>query len=202
MGPVANCEPGARAPLSRRRVLQIGAGAAFSAPTVTSLATTPAYAACGTGLDQNLELDDFSLPQIGGTGIVSDGSFHSTDRHLSLSGTVSGGYLTVMPGPGLVAWIERHDPYDFFIHCPVLVLKGVETGASSPTRTRMSIQEPFGTPVHVFGVPTSVGNGVWDITYDFSGVSPALLVNITDIKLRNQGSDTLTSSGPLVAQGV
>ncbi|MCP3857797.1 MAG: hypothetical protein GY698_24255, partial [Actinomycetia bacterium] len=65
-------EQDAKARVSRRQAL-IGAGAALSAPTITSLASAPAYA--GTTSAGPIELDDFTTDNDGLVGALYDGSF-------------------------------------------------------------------------------------------------------------------------------
>ncbi len=67
---VAGAEQDAKARVSRRQAL-IGAGAALSAPTITSLASAPAYANCNSA---DFVLDNFTTDQ-GSTHVYHDGSF-------------------------------------------------------------------------------------------------------------------------------
>ncbi|MCP4085927.1 MAG: hypothetical protein GY745_12865, partial [Actinomycetia bacterium] len=67
---VAGAEQDAKARVSRRQAL-IGAGAAFSAPTITSLASAPAYANCNSA---DFVLDNFTTDQ-GPFAVYHDGSF-------------------------------------------------------------------------------------------------------------------------------
>ncbi|MCP3857915.1 MAG: hypothetical protein GY698_24870, partial [Actinomycetia bacterium] len=61
---MADGDINSRALVNRRRALQVGAGAVFSAPTVISLAKTPAYA---VGASAPIVIDDFSHDQIAQT---------------------------------------------------------------------------------------------------------------------------------------
>ncbi|MCP5025002.1 MAG: hypothetical protein GY929_01845 [Actinomycetia bacterium] len=100
---MANGESSARAALSRRRALQIGAGAAFAVPMVTSLAATPAYAQVGSFCPgtTTYNFDDFSQAQTPADGagldiLPSNGSFVSDTRDMAFPQSVSGSMLTMI----------------------------------------------------------------------------------------------------------
>ncbi len=87
-----------RSGLTRRRALQLGAGVAFSAPTIVSLASTPAYACAGSGGNSTgenpLVIDDFTVAQSGNS-TISDGSFLFDER--TTFDSTDGRYSSITP---------------------------------------------------------------------------------------------------------
>ncbi|MCP3991359.1 MAG: hypothetical protein GY724_19955 [Actinomycetia bacterium] len=77
--------------LNRRRALQVSAGAVFSAPTVISLAKTPAYA---VGASAPIVIDDFTYDQ-NPRSERSHSSFLFTIRYLEPETTFFSGSLTM-----------------------------------------------------------------------------------------------------------
>ncbi|MCP4103433.1 MAG: hypothetical protein GY750_18725, partial [Lentisphaerae bacterium] len=106
-------EQDAKARVSRRQAL-IGAGAAFSAPTITSLASAPAYANCNSA--GPIVLDNFTTNQ-GPSPVYHDGSFPFGFRRGGVGGdpghftVIENGVLTMSNTAFSVPFALHYGPY-------------------------------------------------------------------------------------------
>ncbi len=186
--------------LTRRRALQLGAGAAFSAPTIVSLASTPAYAVAGSG--GPIVIDHFSFDQAEGATQPSDGSFLFDNRSTSTSAvgsysSITGGTLTISKSadafvPGL-SYTSASGPD--LSACTELVLENVTQFGDSP---QILINGGGGVAGPIGG--TVVGSS---IVFDISGVDAATLLAPTYLYLAPDGptavASAIVAAGPLVA---
>ncbi|MCP4968663.1 MAG: hypothetical protein GY926_25960 [bacterium] len=193
---MADNDPGARSLPSRRRALQIGAGAAFSVPTITSLAATPAYAACVSGggdlvidtfgLDQ--PTDDFAL-------IPTDGTFVYDVRQAAEGAHIAANELIFPAG-------APHRPtlyYEGLTMTPSFSL----VGCQEVVLTNCSVTNPvflvLGTGPGFAFISSTLGAG--EIIFDLSGVSAAHLANPSPFALgREVPALGVRSTGPLGAR--
>ncbi|MCP4964553.1 MAG: hypothetical protein GY926_04905 [bacterium] len=182
----ADGHPDARSRLSRRRALQIGAGAAFSAPTITSLATTPAYAACSS---VDLVLDSFAYPQATGT-IESDSSFLFDSRWLRYPAAVLADFSLEIVGTNSVAGVQYQMAMGAFADlggCSRIVLQGCDQTVAM----LLTINQ-----THL--VPGAVSSPS-EISFDVSGI-PGQMASVSALALSTAAFVSIKSYGPLVAQ--
>ncbi|MCP3857287.1 MAG: hypothetical protein GY698_21570 [Actinomycetia bacterium] len=150
---VAGTEQDAKARVSRRQAL-IGAGAALSVPTITSLASAPAYA--NNNSADPIVLDDFTTDQ-GASEVLYDGSFKFGIRDGGVG--VPGEPYTVIVG-GILTMSNRrfHDPVTLWyspepedggtiyttipVECTELVIQGVSKYQGSACH--VFIEDGFG----------------------------------------------------------
>ncbi|MCP4958418.1 MAG: hypothetical protein GY925_04010 [Actinomycetia bacterium] len=190
-----------RSDLTRRRALQLGAGAAFSTPTIVSLATTPAYASAGSG--GPITIDSFTLAQVPGLTLSTDGSFLFSSRTTfsvtdGSRSSVSGGILTISksasgPTPSLL-YTSSGGPD--LSDCGEIVLENITQVGRSP---RIAIRGPGGPSGPIPGSVTGSS-----LVFDISSVPAATLAAPTRLSLRPDGPTTFASAiratGPLTAQ--
>ncbi|MCP4086156.1 MAG: hypothetical protein GY745_14040 [Actinomycetia bacterium] len=180
-----------RALLNRRRALQVSAGAVFSAPTVISLAKTPAYAVCASA---PIVIDDFSCDQAPETE-KSHSSFLFGQRYLEHETTFSSGSLTmdytansatpgVKYGRGMVGDL---------VGCGQLVLQNVTTLFGA-----LLVADLYGAGGSGSMIGAASGT---DITFDLTTIDPLVLTAPTSLSLVfNAAIDQdkgLVADGPL-----
>ncbi|MCP4967925.1 MAG: hypothetical protein GY926_22160, partial [bacterium] len=173
---------------------QIGAGAAFSVPTITSLAATPAYAGTASG-GGDLVIDTFDLDQVTGTTVSTDGTFVYDSRQ-----TVSGAYIDademVFPAGA--------------IDSPVLYYEGLTAtpsfslvGCKEVVLTDCSVTNPMalgiGSGAGSVDIDSTLGAG--EIIFDLGVVSAALRANPSPFFLVGDFPPLeVRSFGPLIAR--
>ncbi len=180
-----------RSLLSRRRALQIGAGAAFSAPTITSLAKTPAYAAGTSAIP--ITIDDFSLPQTGPSTSLFNGSFVSDERSLTATGQIMNDELMFQSGQiGAVEYLGRTLAPFNFADCNEIAF----TNCATTGTMVFDISSAAGS---VMGIPGGTPSG-GVIIFELDGISPAILAAPDLLRFTNTGVHAPRSNGPLVAR--
>ncbi len=190
--------------LTRRRALQLGAGAAFSAPTIVSLASTPAYADGNSG--GPITIDDFTLSQSGHVEVPSDGSFLFDERGTYDSNnddrfsSITNGLLVINKPADLSAPDLRYYKYTNgpdLSACSKLVLQNVIQFSANP---RVLIIGPGGSSSTVLG-----SNGVSTIEFELDGVHANTLGAPSGLRFYPDYDNTSVASaifafGPLIGQ--
>ncbi|MCP4074463.1 MAG: hypothetical protein GY742_22495 [Hyphomicrobiales bacterium] len=191
---MADGDTNSRALLNRRRALQVSAGAVFSAPTVISLAKTPAYAACAS---EPIVIDDFSHSQAAFTEI-SHPSFLFTTRYLDHGTTFSLGSLT-MDYPANSANYPRvtwgQGMVGDLVGCTQLVLQNVHNLAGQ-------VEARLANTAFWSGV-VGVESGT-ELIFDITNISPLIKAtpNFLTFRFVESGPEAkyLSSGGPLIAR--
>ncbi|MCP3857132.1 MAG: hypothetical protein GY698_20770, partial [Actinomycetia bacterium] len=173
----------------------VGAGAVFSAPTVISLAKTPAYA---VGASAPIVIDDFSHDQIAQTQ-SSHPSFLFNTRYLEHQTTFSTNSLTMHDfanngtNPAVTYGGEM---FGDLVGCDQLVLQNVTSLVGSLLRVLF-----FGAGVN--GTMVGVLSGT-DIIFDLTTINPLVLTDPWSLGLHFNATHAqekrLVAGGPLIAQ--
>ncbi|MCP4966047.1 MAG: hypothetical protein GY926_12530 [bacterium] len=193
---MADNDPGARSLPSRRRALQIGAGAAFSVPTITSLAASPAYAACVSG-GGDLVIDTFGLDQVTGTIEPTDGTFVHDTREIRGSAYIDADEM-FFPGVGGDADVLDYEgltitPSFSLVGCQEVVLTNCSViNVINPITLRVG--QPGTLIFSTLGAPD-------ELIFDLGGVSAADLANPFPFALSGGfPAPEVRSFGPLIAR--
>ncbi len=176
---MADGDTGSRALLNRRRALQVSAGAVFSAPTVISLAKTPAYAACASGL---MVIDDFSHTQLN-SAEISHPSFLFTARGLEHDTYISGDIMNMIyhaanpanyPGLRYVGGMVGN-----LVGCKELVLRRVRSPTQEPVEAVLTGAAGSGSMI---GTEVIVGGGGYpNIIFNLTTINQLILTAPTSL---------------------
>ncbi len=177
----------------------------FSAPTIVSLASTPAYAATGTGVNDYITIDDFTLDQDRDTTLASDGSFIFTTRELPYSAstdpndptgwaTISNETLSFTMVGGGHNFGVRYLGSVSLAGCTEVVLQNYTP--FPPDALQLGIES--GGALHTLG-GSVIGT---DLVFVISGVPTAVLANVDLLSMANPVTSfgTIVASGPLIAR--